>query len=759
MLVGINETEGRAPHRETLRADLTVAGGGLSGICAALAAAREGLKVILIQDRPVLGGNASSEVRLWILGATSHMGNNNRWSREGGIVDEILTENLYRNKEGNPVLLDALLMDKVLNEDNITLLLNTVVTDVHKKDARNISSLEAICPQTDTAYLIESPLFCDATGDGTVAFRSGASYRMGAEDNAEFSESFSASERFGELLGHSMYFYTKKCDHPVTFVAPDFALKDISVIPKFENIRPDQWGCNYWWFEYGGELDTIHDSDKIRTELMKIIYGAWNYIKNSGKFPEAENLTLEWVGTIPGKRESRRFEGLYMINQKDIVEQHTFDDAVAYGGWAVDLHPAAGVYSPLPSCTQYHSKGIYPIPYRCYVSKDIDNLFLAGRIISASHIAFGSTRVMATAGAGGQAVGTAAALCRKYSCKPSDILAPEKMSELQNMLDLCGQSIPGTSISPESNLASSASLRASSELQLGVLPLNGDWLSLEYGAAQILPLRAGTRYSFKIRARASRSTELDARLMISSKPGNFTPDVTVSSKKLSLAEGEQDVELIFADTMEKSSYAFVMFRANPDVSLALSDLRVSGILSVFNRFNLKVGNRGRQVPPEGSGFEAFEFWCPERRPQGKNIAMSISPALDFFGAGNVLDGHTRPGVLPGAWAGAIDDAAPELSLSWTSPRKVSRVLLFLDNDFDHAMESVQYGHPEDVVPFCVRKLRVETPDGEVLKRVESNHSTIISFVPEQPVSLSGLKIILEKPDENVPAALFQIYID
>ncbi len=757
MIIGITELAGRTARKEILHADLVVTGGGIAGVCAALAAAREDIKVILVQDRPVLGGNASSEVRLWILGATSHMGNNNRWSREGGIVDEILTENLYRNKEGNPVLLDALLMDKVLAEKNITLLLNTTVTSVSKTGERALASVEAFCPQNDTLYTLSAPLFCDASGDGVVAYRSGAAFRMGAEDNAEFSESFSASERFGELLGHSMYFYTKKCPHPVKFVCPDFALKDITLIPKYESIRPDQWGCNYWWFEYGGNLDTIHDTEKIRTELLKVIYGAWNYIKNSGKFPEAENLTLEWVGNIPGKRESRRFEGLYMLNQNDIIQQRHFEDAVAFGGWAIDLHPSEGLYSPLPSCTQYHSKGIYSIPYRCFVSRDIDNLFLAGRTISASHIAFGSTRVMATAGSGGQAVGTAAALCRKLSCTPAELLKKGHIALLQQHLNLIGQSIPGTKLSQRGNLAAEAALAVSSECHLSALPRNGEWQRLDYSAAQLLPLRAGVPYTVGVECRASCPTTVQVELRRAGKIGNFTPDVLLESQEVVLEGGVQKLSLTFRPLVGEDAYTFLIFRANPHVEMALSETRLSGILSLFNKFNLKVGNKGKQEPPKDSGFESFEFWCPERRPGGKNFAFSISPALDVFGSGNLIDGTTRPTSLPGAWVAGLEDRQAEITLHWDRPRRIRRIRLFLDNDFDHAMESVQYGHPEDIMPFCLREIAVYTQEGTCFGKVEHNHNTLVCFRGD--VTTGSIRIQVKRPLENVPASLFQLYID
>jgi FAD dependent oxidoreductase len=333
---------GRTPNRVELESDLVVAGGGLAGTCAAITAARGGIRVVLIQDRPVLGGNASSEVRLWILGATSHMGNNNRWAREGGVVDEIMVENMHRNPEGNAVLVDALLPEKVREESNITLLLNTAVDRVEKRGADTIAAVEAFCSQNQTRYTVRAPLYCDASGDGIVAFLAGAPFRMGAEKREEFGEGFAPTHEYGELLGH-LYFYSKDTGKPVEFTPPSFALPDIKVIPRYRDIKASDTGARFWWFEYGGRRDTVHDTEEIKWELWRVAWGAWNYIKNSGRFPEAKTFTLEWMGLIPGKRESRRFEGDYLLKQQDLIEQRIHADAVSHGGWAIDLHPGDGV--------------------------------------------------------------------------------------------------------------------------------------------------------------------------------------------------------------------------------------------------------------------------------------------------------------------------------------------------------------------------------------------------------------------------------
>ena len=322
MILENYSSDKRATKLVALNCNLVVVGGGLSGVCAAITAARAGLKVVLLQDRPVLGGNASSEVRLWSLGATSHMGNNNRWSREGGLINEILLENLKRNKEGNPLIFDTVLLEKVYEEKNITLLLNTAVYEVEKGDDKKIKSVTGFCSQNSTTYTATAPLFCDASGDGIVAFMSGASFRMGAESKEEFDEGFAPNlEDYGNLLGHSLYFYTKDLGRPVSYTAPSFAIKNAEELPRIKNYQLGDHGCKLWWVEHGGRLDTIHQSEDIKFELWKVVYGIWDYVKNSGKYPEAANLTLEWVGTIPGKRESRRFEGDYMLAQKDIVEQ------------------------------------------------------------------------------------------------------------------------------------------------------------------------------------------------------------------------------------------------------------------------------------------------------------------------------------------------------------------------------------------------------------------------------------------------------
>lgn len=737
----------------TLNADLVVAGGGVAGLCAAVTAARAGIRVVLVQDRPVLGGNASSEVRLWMLGATSHMGNNNRWAREGGVVDEILVENLYRNPEGNPLILDTILLEKARGERNITLLLNTAVDSVEKAGDSVIGAVTAFCSQNQTRYHLEAPLFCDASGDGIVAFLAGAPFRMGAESRDEFDEGFAPETSYGELLGHSLYFYSKDAGRPVRYVAPDFALKDITQIPRYRDVRAFDSGCRFWWFEYGGRMDTIHDTEEIKWELWKVVYGVWDYIKNSGKFPEAESLTLEWVGTIPGKRESRRFEGDFMLSQRDLVEQRTHADAVSFGGWAMDLHPADGVYSELSPCTQWHSKGVYQIPYRCLYSRSVDNLFLGGRIMSASHVAFGSIRVMATCGHNAQAIGMAAALCKQSGLLPRDLLESNRMHQLQQNLLRSGQYIPGIALDGP---GASVSATASSRLILGRLPADGETVPLNVSRAMLLPAPSGKLPAATFLVDVEAPTVLELEVRGSSVPGNFTPDVVLHRETLRLNAGSRQPATIRPGvSIQQVAYVTYCLLRNPAVRVHTTAFRATGILSLTQSMNKAVAKGARQEPPPGSGIDSFEFWLPGRRPEGRNLAITIDPPLDVFGAGNIHNGIARPTTQPNAWVADPADPSPRLSMCWGVARDIRRIELSFDTDFDHPMESVLMGHPEREIPFCVKRYRITTDRGQVLFESSENHQTRNVIVLPERVTTTAIHMeILET--RGAPAAVFEM---
>lgn len=754
-------SEGKSETVRSLRtvhinAELIIVGGGMAGVCAAIAAAREGLQVVLVQDRPVLGGNASSEVRLWALGATSHMGNNNRWSRESGIIGEILEENLYRNPEGNPMIFDTVLLEKVSIEPNIRLLLNTTVYETEKDGHSRIKSCLAFCSINSTRYELVAPFFIDSSGDGILSFQAGAGFRMGAESREEFGEKLAPQNDYGYLLGHSLYFYSKDTGRPVNYHPPAFALDDITKIPRFRSIQLKHYGCKLWWIEYGGRMDTVHASEEIKWELWKIIYGVWNYIKNSGEFPEAETHTLEWVGTIPGKRESRRFEGQYMIRQQDIVEQRTFPDAVAFGGWALDLHPADGVYSELPGCSQWHSKGVYQVPLRVSISRDIENLAYAGRIISASHVAFGSTRVMVTCGYIAQATAQAVAWAHKNKLPLQSVSEPANFKAFQHQLQSTGQHIPGVPFEDRDNLLKSAELKASSCLELSELQADGEWLSLNESAAILLPLERGTIPSIKVLATAKGKQNLTVQLRSSLRKDNFTPEKILEELPLELSDGEQSLALGFTHKPEQAGYFFITFLRNESVQLRTSRQSLSGVLSVYNGCNAAVSNNGSQEGSPESGIDGFEFWTPRRRPAGGLIAFSSPTPLYAFSKNNLFNGFNRPHLLPNVWIADPQDPHPSLDFQWEAERSINRIVVNLDADFDHAMESVLMGHPEDVVPTCVREFAVYDADNRKVAEVMDNHNARVVIQLDKVIKTSALRFQWAHPSKTTPAAVFSI---
>lgn len=748
---------GRSIHERSLDADLVIVGGGIAGTCGAIAAAREGLKVILVQDRPVLGGNASSEVRLWILGATSSMGNNNRWSREGGVLNEILVENMYRNPDGNAIILDTILLEKVKEEQNLILLLNTAVYEVVKSEADIIRSVIGFCSQNSTRYILSAPYFCDASGDGIVAFQAGAAFRMGAESKDEFDERFAPDKEYGELLGHSIYFFTKDAGRPITFTAPSYALKDVSSIVKYRSYDVSDHGCKLWWLEYGGRLDTIHQTEEIKWELWKVIYGIWDHVKNSGKYPEAETLTLEWVGHIPGKRESRRFEGDYMLSQKDVIEQLHHPDAISYGGWSLDLHPADGVFSDRPGCNQWHSKGVYQIPLRCLYSKNIKNLWLAGRIISASHVAFGSARVMATVSYSAQVLGLATQYCLRKAITPSELANSSSVQELQQELMQKGHFIPGL-IAQGKNLAHQAKLSSSSEFRLMEMTADGSWQKLEYSASQLLPGAPGDQIQISFSVESEEDTILIFQLRSSEKPFNYTPEVVLETREVSVSKGRSTVTAEFDYVIGVEQYVFACILKNELVSIKTSNMFLTGTMMLMNRYNKAVATSGVQLPPDDIGIDTFEFWLPSRRPAEQNLAFKLTKSLEPFKVSNLTNGYCRPTNKTNAWVAGVEDPDPCVRLQWDQPVQIKRIVLFFDSDFDHPLESTLRVHPERVVPHTVRNYKILSDKGQLIVEKTGNYQTVNEVFFDQGITTASIEIHLEHPAHNVPVALFEIQV-
>lgn len=443
--------------------DVLIAGGGMSGVCAALAAARNGAKVILIQNRSRLGGNASSEIRMHIVGASALK---QVW-RETGILEELVLTEAVENPQRSYEIWDHIMYDKVMNEKNITLLLDTVFYDAEVTNG-DVTKIKAICSPTEEIYEIKAKYFADCTGDGTLAARAGAECMQGREAKSEWGESLGQEKADLKTMGNSILFMSQKHDRQMPYSPPQWARK--YTVKDFVHRKINSFEFGYWWIELGGMEDAVKDGQKIRHDLLSVVYGIWDYIKNSGNHPESENWALSWVGMLNGKRESRRIVGDYIMKQDDIQSPKLFEDRVAYGGWPLDDHPPEGVDNT--GIAPYRSiplKAPYSIPLKSLYAKNFKNLFMAGRNISVSHVALSSTRVMATCANIGQAVGTAMAYCTKNNIAPT-VLSNEKrhITKLQQMLLKQDQGILGIQNNDTNDLARNANVKASSETKEGL---------------------------------------------------------------------------------------------------------------------------------------------------------------------------------------------------------------------------------------------------------------------------------------------------
>ena len=405
----------------TYQTELCVVGGGMSGLCCAIAAARHGTRVVLVQDRPVLGGNASSEIRMWIGGA------HGKDNREGGIIEEIFLENFYQNPSLKYPLWDSVLYEKAKAEENLTLLLNTACLDA-TMDGDRIVSIKAWQSNAETFHVISARYFADCSGDSILQPLSGARCMYGREAKADFNERIPPDVADRKTMGMSCLFQIRETDHPVPYTPPTWAYtyETDDDLPYKDHDREN----NFWWIELGGEWDCIHDTDRCRDELLKICYGVWDHMKNRGDHG-VENWELEWIGFLPGKRESRRYVGKYIVTQNDVEAEGRFDDIVAYAGWSMDDHFPEGFYYNKGHPTIYHpAPQPWGLPLRCMISENIENLVFAGRNISVTHAALSSSRVMATCAILGQALGTAVSQALQDGCQVENI----DISKLQQTL-------------------------------------------------------------------------------------------------------------------------------------------------------------------------------------------------------------------------------------------------------------------------------------------------------------------------------------
>jgi hypothetical protein len=245
-------------------------------------------------------------------------------------------------------------------------------------------------------------------------------------------------------------------------------------------------------------------------------------------------------------------------------------------------------------------------------------------------------------------------------------------------------------------------------------------------------------------------------LRVSTREGGYTPDLILQRLDYPIRPGKQQIVVRFDRRLPKQQYIFVVFEKTPAVHIRTSRHRLTGVLAVFNSTNPAVSNYGRQEPPGDAGLESFEFWCPRRRPAGENLAITFGAALHRFEPAQVVNGFARPTDSPNAWIADPADERPVLTLRWPHQVRIRRIVLSFDTDFDHPMESVLMGHPERVMPFCIRHYRLTGENGHTLYVCRDNYRTRNNIVLEEPVLTRELHLQVEHPSAAIPAALFEI---
>ncbi len=392
--------------------DLVVVGGGVAGMCAAMAAAREGMQVALINDRPILGGCNSSEIRVH-LGGQIEVG---PYPNLGNLVKEF-GHKRGGNAQPADYYEDEAKQNFIESNSNIHLFANNRMTKVVMDDDI-ITSVVCKNIETGEERLFTAPLFADCTGDGSVGAMAGADFRMGREAQSEYNESEAPEVADKITMGSSVQWYSKENKRASKF--PTF---EYGVTFTNESMEPVKMG--EWTWETGMAYNTISDSEYIRDYGMMIIYSNWSFLKNrSGLKHEYKNSQLEWVAYVAGRRESRRLLGDYILTGNDVLDYNVQSDGTAASTWSVDLHypdPENSKYFPgeeFKSISMHNKVYPYPIPYRCLYSRNVNNLFMAGRNISVTHMALGTVRVMRTTAMMGEVVGLAASLCKTNSVLP-----------------------------------------------------------------------------------------------------------------------------------------------------------------------------------------------------------------------------------------------------------------------------------------------------------------------------------------------------
>ncbi len=783
--------------------DVIVCGGGMSGFCAAISAARAGARTCLIQNRPVLGGNASSEMRVTVHGAACH----HPYAKETGILGEAMRAERRANHQTpnengwtNSVF-DMTLYDMVQNEPNLTLHLNTDVSDVEFSDGtRGLERLPDWHPATeDRGYLhrpaaglglallavharvqnaevslrLKGKQFLDCTGDALVAHLAGCEWRMGSESREETGEIHATESASTDTMGNSIHIRCIDTGRPAPFQAPSWAVQHQDASYFYEQGRPpnDPKG-GYWWIEIGVPWDTIHENETIRHELTRHALGVWDWMKN--KDPNMKDIcatyALDFIGQVPGKRESRRVIGEHFLNETELQNRVMFADECAYGGWFIDLHTPGGLLadsSEPNSAAGYDDKledvalkllGPYGIPLRSLISKDVPNLMMAGRNISTTHAALGTVRVMGTCGLMGEAAGLAAAMAVQKSLSPTEIAA-HHIHPLQQMLLKQGGFLPNHPNQDPQDLAGSAEVRASS-----CLPYVGQTAG-ERDPDQ--GMREGPWR--RCVGNSTSMTDSPCLWMFLSGPGLTSLQVDLVNIAGKTAKGtlrlvqvhniwsydpEEGIELWKEEfDIPEDQDGWAQF--HPD----LTEIQPGC-------YRLELHGEHEQIKWRMSGRHPYGITGGTKVGSGKyhwnrlpgEYAVQVEPAQNIYGPEQVISGVSRPQGATNLWISAQGQEEPWLELTWNTPQTFQEIILTFPAQL---LMELHWENPFYVPPMVSTRYDLQAWVGEewtTLERVIDNVEVRRVHPLPEPVTTDKLRICFRETHGHGPAGLAEIRV-
>lgn len=724
--------------------DFIVTGGGFTGVCCAIMAARQGLKTALITNRGFIGGNSGAEVRCPVDGADGEQ-QYNFSSRETGLIEEIRLKNMYVNRDGNPYRWDMVLMDFIAAEKNLTLYLNTCIDRVETENGR-ITELSGIQVTSEKRYTFHGPLFADNTGDGTIAALAGCSYHMGSEGQQSYGEKIAPPEKNTDVLLGTLTFTAKDLRHKVEFTAPDNAFDmETSGCLEAREIPKEMFERFVWFYETGYGLDQVREAEENAEAHRELLYSIWDHIKKHPEKYGADNYDFEFISPFVGKRESRRIEGMYRLTEQDVYYQKDFPDAAGYGGWAIDLHDPKGFFGKGPENWWVYLRGMYQIPLSCAIAKDIDNLFVVGRCFSVSHVALGSVRVNATLATVGQAAGIAAAICHEKGITPHEI-GKEEIKELHRRQWREDQTVIGYKNEDEEDLALKAGVKVSS-VKPFVLSSITDWYACDKVYGQSMPVNGDVeRITFKYKLSGSEPASLNVKVYRSEKPQNYGPEILLSEHEYMLtpSEGPEAFDVVLKGLGLSEEFIFIKFdgHGNKDLCLASGTDRLPGVAALMQQPNL-IPNMMDYETLSPLPFEWMKLGVPlELRKYStaaqpnKNFAFCFeyTPAFNPYEGENMINGYFRPFKSPNLWVsdGLKDEWA---EFTFDSEVTVNTLVLTFDSGLNFRIRNLK-PYDFNVMPEVTKDFEVRVRIGEadeLAAKVEGN------FQRQCRVDLKGIK--------------------